>query len=168
MHATSKRGRTEAPVKLQSPFQKSAKNIMVTGIETAGLALAIFPLVVRGLAFYLDAAQKVKEIYKYEGVLKRLVRELEMERSKFENTCAVLLEGMVSAEQLATLVSGEGWKDPNLQNGLERCLGLNAAKSFTEAVAALNSLLDSLRKGIGLDENSQVPRFASPVLRMNS
>lgn len=153
-------------MKLRSPFQQSAKNIMATGIETAGLALAIFPLVVRGLAFYLDAAQKVKDIYKYEGVLKRLVRELEMEKSKFENTCAVLLEGMVSAEQLATLVSGKGWEDSNLQNGLDQCLGQNAAKSLTEAVAALNSLLESLRKGIGLDENSQVPVSPVPSLKL--
>ncbi|KAF8534594.1 hypothetical protein BDD12DRAFT_895556 [Trichophaea hybrida] len=99
---------------------------MVTGIETAGLALAIFPIVMRGLAFYLDTAKEVKES---------------------------------TTGQLATIVNGKGCDDSNFQDRLKQCLVRNAANSPTEGVEAMNTLLEGLKKVIGLDNDSQPLQF---------
>jgi hypothetical protein len=131
---------------------------MVTGIEVTGLALATFPIVVKGVSFYLDAATKVKEIRNYEGVLERLVRQLEMEKTKFENTCEFLLEAVLPADRVAALVGGDlkAWEDSDFQDALAQCLRTNTATAFTKAVAALNMSLRRLVERIGLDENRQV------------
>ncbi|KAF8534716.1 hypothetical protein BDD12DRAFT_895321 [Trichophaea hybrida] len=100
-------------------------------MEVAGLALAIFPLVVKGLGVYLDATQKIKDVKDYKKVLRPLVRQLEMEKCKFVNTCEILLEGMVLAEEVDT------------------------SKAFVDAVGALTSHLQELGNEIGLVEGKQ-------------
>ncbi|KAF8537487.1 hypothetical protein BDD12DRAFT_222071 [Trichophaea hybrida] len=51
---------------------------MVTGVETTGLALAIFPILVQSIGFYLEGSRTIKDWWNYKGVLSRLVRQLEM------------------------------------------------------------------------------------------
>jgi hypothetical protein len=98
------------------------------------------------------------ELHSYEGVLERLVRQLEIEKIKFENTCVLLLEGMLPVDRVVALVEDdlEGWKDPEFQDALKRYLRTNAAAAFTKAVATLNVFLQGLVKEIGLHENRQV------------
>ncbi|KAF8243860.1 hypothetical protein K440DRAFT_663845 [Wilcoxina mikolae CBS 423.85] len=125
---------------------------MVTGVEAAGLALAIFPILLQGLA-------KVKELKDQDGALKRLIRELKMEKCKFVNTNELLLCGMsISEERIKILVSGEGWGDSDFQAQLERHMGIELAEAFTESVEALHSSLKDLSKDIGLDGHRK-PRW---------
>ncbi|KAF8252528.1 hypothetical protein K440DRAFT_644722 [Wilcoxina mikolae CBS 423.85] len=130
---------------------------MATGFEIAGLALAIFRLVITGITLYRDAAAKIKDLHHYETVLKQLVRQLDIEKLKFENTCAFLLEGILPADQVAALVEGDisRWNDPNFQNELGKCLRVGAATAFTRSVEALNQFLQGLIDEIGFDEYLQ-------------
>ncbi|KAF8248393.1 hypothetical protein K440DRAFT_626275 [Wilcoxina mikolae CBS 423.85] len=129
---------------------------MVTGVEAAGLALAIFPLVVNGFGCYLDGIRKIKEAKNYRGVLKRLIRNLEMEKITFENTCEFFLEGMVSAKEMEDLVIGVGWDRPEFQIILQGRLRANEAEAFAAAVAALTEYLQELVKDLGLDEDQKL------------
>jgi hypothetical protein len=123
---------------------------MVTGFEATGLALAIFPIVLQGIA-------KAKGLKDQDGASKRLVRELKMEKCKFVNTSHTLLGGMsVSEEQIQVLVSGKGWEDSDFQVQLEQHLGQELANAFTESVEALHSSLKDLSKDIGLDRHRKV------------
>jgi hypothetical protein len=130
-------------------------------MEVAGLALAIFPLVVKGLGVYLDAAQKIKDVKDYKKVLRPLVRQLEMEKCKFVNTCEILLEGMVLAGKIETLVRGTGWDKPEVQDILWERLRPTQAKAFVDAVGALTSHLQELRDEIGLVEGKLVCMLTS-------
>jgi len=59
---------------------------MVTGIETAGLVLAAFPIVVEGLKYYISCARKVKEISRHRDVLRQFMRDIKTEMTIFEDT----------------------------------------------------------------------------------
>lgn len=65
---------------------------MVTGVETAGLVLAVFPVVVGCLKYYVDAASKVKEMRNHRVVLKQLEREVKAEMTIFKNSWNRLLQ----------------------------------------------------------------------------
>jgi hypothetical protein len=119
-------------------------NTMVTGIETAGLALAAFPILVQGLDFYNSGIRRTTELKNYRRVLKRLVRELKMERCKFGNTCENLLDGMpsISAEETKMLIEGRGWGDAKFQDKLEKHLGPRSAAAFIEAVEVMHLCRD--------------------------
>ncbi|KAF8244015.1 hypothetical protein K440DRAFT_636555 [Wilcoxina mikolae CBS 423.85] len=129
---------------------------MVTGVETAGLVLAAFPILIQFLDFYNGGVQKATELRNYRRVLKRLVRELKMEKCKFGNTCENLLDGMpsVSAEEAKSLIEGKGWEDAEFQAKLEKHLGPRSAGAFTEAVEAMNLSLEGLSEKIGLHGQS--------------
>ncbi|KAF8537861.1 hypothetical protein BDD12DRAFT_199079 [Trichophaea hybrida] len=121
---------------------------MLTGIEIANLTLSIFPLVLKGLDFYLQLAPKMKEIKDYQEVLVCVVRELKLKKARFENTCEFLLEGVLWPEQLAKLLDGNGWSDLQFQEVLEMCLRPNAAQAFTDAVTDLRKPLNDLAIGL--------------------
>jgi len=56
---------------------------MVTGIEVAGLALAIFPIIVQGFGFYLQGAQKNQRGEKALGHLETITSKARDEKSSF-------------------------------------------------------------------------------------
>lgn len=120
---------------------------MVTGVEVAGLALAIFPVVLRCLQFYLKSFQEAKKWWRYIKVAKSLIQDLEMEKMKFENICEELLFEIVEPAELDLLLAQPGgprWQIPHLQialkNGLGRSFGI-----YLETVSAVKDTLDSLQ-----------------------
>ncbi|KAF8545339.1 hypothetical protein BDD12DRAFT_2809 [Trichophaea hybrida] len=128
---------------------------MVTGIEAAGLALAIFPLVVKG---YQDGAGMFADARKHQRVLKRLVRRLKMECVKFENTITDLLDGIVPANKLERLLKGEGWKENRFQQRLREKFKPKEVDIFTDAVEDLMEYIQQVGQGLGLDTNYKLCR----------
>ncbi|KAF8247101.1 hypothetical protein K440DRAFT_644130 [Wilcoxina mikolae CBS 423.85] len=128
---------------------------MPTGFEVAGLALAIFPILVQGLGFYVDGAQKIKDLRDHKHILNRLVVDLTVERVCFEEQVCALLEGVVSAETLAELMSGVGWEKPEFQHQLSKSLGEETAMTFKKLVGALFLSLKELNDNLGLEEGKE-------------
>ncbi|KAI5791093.1 hypothetical protein EDC01DRAFT_616349 [Geopyxis carbonaria] len=121
---------------------------MATGIEAAGLALAIFPLLVSGLKFYSEGCNTIIEWRQYRKGVKELTRQLKMEQAFFENTCASLLGGMVSAKESTCLMEDPGgdlWKTPKIQKALQEYMPANLVQSFLETIAVLYEALGELQ-----------------------
>ena len=113
---------------------------MVTGIEAAGLALGLFPLVVEGVKFYISSAKKFKELKNHKRTLDKFRRELKMEKSKFDNIWY-------------TLVSRAGVRiEPNMEFPPETveevlsCLPQYAVGSFVNGCQELKKILRKLAK----------------------
>ena len=64
---------------------------MATGVESAGIALGLFPLVIEGIKFYISSAEKVTEMKHHKRTLDRFRRELVMEKSKLDNILYALV-----------------------------------------------------------------------------
>jgi len=123
--------------------------------EAAGLALAIFPLVVKGLSVYLDGSRKIKDCLQWKLGLRCLIRDLKAESVLFHNTCTNVLAGIFSPSEVIALMSGQGWDDQFMED-LEASWGVETAHVFADAVKHLSSTLDELRTKLGLDENMKV------------
>jgi len=129
---------------------------MPTGIETAGLVLAIFPIVVKGFDVYLDGSRKVKDLWQWRRGLRGMLREFKAESALFENTCMRLLQEVVSAKEVIQLMGGEGWDDTDFQERLAERMGENMAEAFAGEVKELSSRLSQLREDMGLDQDMNV------------
>jgi len=138
-------------------------NIMVTGIEIAGVALAVFPIVLNGLSSLRYTARKIKNLRRYRRCLGRVVRQLDMERGKFVNTCTNILGDMVTEERL----SGSGWKDPEFQERLKKRLGRRTAKVFRKLMHSMTSTLDDLKDELELDKNNKVSMYVISLRRFS-
>lgn len=126
---------------------------MVTGVETAGIVLAIFPLIISALEHYRKGLEPFVIWAKYHRELGSLRRLLELEEAKLLNTCERLLEPIVSTADLAVLISepgGNRWKDKELQSKLRRLL-TTAHQSFLDALENINEELTELSAKLGVD-----------------
>ena len=113
---------------------------MVTGIEAAGLALGIFPLVIEGIKFYISFAKKVKQMKHYKRTLEQFRRELVMEKSKFDNTWFTLAK--------RAGIDIEPNKEPP-QLAMKRllsCLPKYVVESFIDACQEFSDTLGELRE----------------------
>lgn len=117
---------------------------MVTGIEAAGLGLAIFPLVIEGLKSYSNGARTIKDIWRSQVTLKSLIRELKMEKCKFDNTLAPLLEGVVLDQANPNDPDGKLWRTEVFQNTLKSRLRPDTVEVYIESMEDLHSALESL------------------------
>ncbi|KAJ5471368.1 hypothetical protein N7530_008725 [Penicillium desertorum] len=67
---------------------------MASGFEVVGLALAVFPILVEGLKFYVEKKGRVRDFIHYRHVLKRIVGDLSREQISFQNSSQLLLENI--------------------------------------------------------------------------
>jgi len=88
-----------------SPNPEGYLPIHLAALEAAGLALAVFSLLVKGLGVYLDGARKIKDLRDSEAILIRLVRDLNVECLCFEESCTRFLEGMLSPSEVNRLMN---------------------------------------------------------------
>lgn len=116
---------------------------MVTGIECAGLLLGIFPLVVEGLKFYLDAADRVKQMRRHKAIFTRFLREVDMEKCKFDN----IWYSLVSISRINPKIVAEPmpW-DPDVKAKLLECLPPHSVPSFVAACQEMNEILGKLAR----------------------
>ncbi|KAF8424837.1 hypothetical protein EV426DRAFT_597389 [Tirmania nivea] len=114
---------------------------MITGIECAGLLLGVFPLVLEGLKFYLHAVDRVKQMRRHEATLTRFLREVDMEKCKFDNIWYSLIS--ISGIDPKIVAEPMPW-DPSVEEKLLACLPSHSVPSFVGACQDLNDILKKL------------------------
>lgn len=65
--------------------------VMATGVEVVGLTLALFPLVIEGVGFYMSSAENVKEMIRHKRTLGEFLRDIGIEKSVFDNIWCILM-----------------------------------------------------------------------------
>ncbi|KAJ5776373.1 uncharacterized protein N7511_001384 [Penicillium nucicola] len=127
---------------------------MATGIEVAGLALAILPLFVNQIDAYVRGIEKIRGLRHYRREFKGYSVGLRTQHAILLNTLEQALEGVVEDEdQVSELISdpqGDGWKDPDLQKRLRRKLDRNYGV-FMDNMAGLSELLEKLSHKLDVD-----------------
>ena len=100
---------------------------MVTGIETAGLVLAAFPIVVHGLSRYVEGVETIRYWRRFRRQVADYARKLENQRIRYLDTLEELLDGIVkSNDDLATLINEptcSAWQDDEYERRLRQRLG---------------------------------------------
>lgn len=123
---------------------------MVTGIEVAGLALGVFPLVIAGIKLYIDFAKEVKQMRDYEHTLDKFRRELKIEKSKFDNTWYTL------ASRAGVYIEPDMKPSPKITERVLSCLPEHAVESFIDCCQELNVIMGKLSKKFQEHEQDSV------------
>jgi hypothetical protein len=120
---------------------------MVTGIEAAGLALAILPLFVNQIDAYVRGIEKIKVLRRYRREFKGYSVGLSTQHAILLNTLEQALEGVVDDEDMISKLirdpQGEEWKDLDLQKRLRSKLNRNY-DVFICNMTGLSELLEQL------------------------
>ncbi|KAL9616432.1 MAG: hypothetical protein Q9160_008708 [Pyrenula sp. 1 TL-2023] len=131
----------------------------MSGIEAAGIALALFPIVVKGIACYADGLQTVRAWRRYRREIAGYKRQLETQRIWYLDTLEELLGFVDAEEDLNELIANPGgasWRKPDYDKRLRERLD----HSYDLYLATTRDLLDTLQivqKKLGIDSTGKVP-----------
>lgn len=132
---------------------------MVTGVETAGLVLAAFPLVVDGLSHYADGIQTIQYWRRYRRELRDYARKLKSQGVRYQNTLELLFDGIVeSEEELAALLkdpAGSLWQGTEYEEGLRSRLD-HSYGHFLDVLKNMIETLDAMKARLGIDPSGNV------------
>lgn len=126
--------------------------MMITGIEAAGLALALLPLMLNQIDNYVQGLQTMKSFRtrRYREHLESCAAMLSGQQAILINTIGLALGDVVPAEELCDLMRGPEGRpsnDPKLDDALRSRLGhsYNAfAAMMSEAAKILEELSSKL------------------------
>ena len=144
---------------------------MVTGIESAGLVLATFPIVVTFLEHYVRGVENIQKWRSYSRELAIYARKLEVQRVTYLNTTEKLLDGIVESEDdLAAMLSNPAsapWQKLEYTDRLRIRLHHSYDIYFTTTHDMMQSL-ESLKTQLGIDALGKVCNPVKPLLTSTS
>ncbi|WEW57129.1 hypothetical protein PRK78_002589 [Emydomyces testavorans] len=126
---------------------------MVTGVETAGLVLATFPLVIKVLEHYGSCVESMKEWVRFRAEFTIFMNSLYRQKIFFRQNIEDLLSSVIDSEyDMARMLDDPNdpvWKDPELEVRLKRRLSgqyeyecyMDSVSSFHETLMKLESKL---------------------------
>lgn len=127
----------------------------MSGVEAAGLVLAVIPLIISGLEHYAQGAERIKLAWNYAREFKSLARDLETHNTCFRNSIKILLVDCVNIDdqdRLLDNLGGESWSDPHIADVLR----LRLCDSYDPYVNTVNNIAEavtSLQNRLKLDSN---------------
>lgn len=124
---------------------------MVTGIETVGLVLGALPLLISALEHYGDGVRTIQKWRKYERELHSVVRNLKTERVKLQNVCEKLLDGLVPASRIDSMVEdplGKLWQEEDTQKKIRHRLW-RSWDVFEQTVHDMNLAIEETMEKLG-------------------
>ena len=107
----------------------------MSGIEAAGLALAILPLILSATKNYNNALSPFLRYKRFAKETKTYSKELDVQRTLFRNECRNLLEKIIehdAASSMLELLTRETWSDPQLERRLVEHLGDSTQACLTK------------------------------------
>lgn len=124
----------------------------MSGVEAAGLTLAVLPLVRSAAKSYNDVLSPFLRFKRFTKEAKRYSKELEVQRTIFREECRSLLESVIdhdAASGMLELLAKELWSDYQLEEKIAQQLG-----ESKQACVTLVELIEEQLRDIG-DENDE-------------
>ena len=131
----------------------------MSGIEVAGIALAVFPILVDGMVRFIDGVHTIKWYRRYRARLQDYADILGAQRIWYQDTLEELLMDIVQNEdELEALIAqptGAIWENPKYRQRLEQRLGRSHEVYMRLSEKMVKALL-SMCEELGIDSSGKV------------
>lgn len=130
----------------------------MSGFEVAGIVLGSIPLVISALEHYRDGVSTIQRWRKYDRELQSLIRNLNIEKVKFQNICEKLLLGLVSPSHIELMIEtpfGIMWRHEAVRRKMRARLS-NSFDVFESTVEDMRSAISEMMRRLDLDPAGKV------------
>ena len=132
---------------------------MATGVEVAGIALAVFPIAVHGLTQMREGIETIKHWKRFRVKLDEYAAELTTAKVFYLDTLEELFMDIVGSDkELLILMNepgGPAWKKPEYEQSLRRRLD-RSYDSYLQIMFKMQNALSEMRMELGIDESGKV------------
>lgn len=122
-------------------------------MEAAGLVLGVIPLVIKGLNTYREILSSVRNARRDLGYL---ILDLETERQILQNTCEILLKGIVPDSVLDDLIEKPFAKDWETYNNEVQLRLWRSSNVFKEHIGEMREAALEMQRKLGIDGDGEV------------
>ncbi|KAF4303524.1 hypothetical protein GTA08_BOTSDO09171 [Botryosphaeria dothidea] len=132
----------------------------MSGVELAGLVLAVLPLVISALEDYNDGLDPVKAFVKWENYLPQYIRKLRNQHVHYEQTLRLLLAPITTEYELAEMIAephGDLWKDPEMARKLKLKLD-ESYGAYHQTIKDVEGIMTKIAEKLDLDRTINVTR----------
>ena len=136
----------------------------MAGIEIAGIALAVFPIVVHSIGTYAEGIETIKKLRRQRRELESYARVLKTQKVYYLDTLEELLDGIVDLEALSGMLQDSdstAWRASDYEQRLRDRLG-RSYHPFVESCSQLCESLKILEKK--LRSNGDASKIVSSIL----
>ena len=131
----------------------------MSGIEVAGIALAVFPILVDGLVRFIDGVQTIKWYRRYRARLQDYADIIGAQKIWYQDTLEELLMDIVQNEDeleaLTAQPTGAIWEDAKYRQKLMQRLGRSHEVYLRLSERMVNALL-LMCEELGIDSSGKV------------
>jgi len=127
---------------------------ILTGVETAGLVLAVLPLFIPALEHDNDSLDLIREFIGYDSQLSIQIKKLRNQRIHCEPTLRLLLCPIADLDRVAAMTAGpngELWNHDEMQTRLEERLQ-KSYHTYHETIMHMEKIMKRLVTDIKIDD----------------
>ncbi|CAG7554629.1 unnamed protein product [Fusarium equiseti] len=141
----------------------------MSGFDVAGVILGSIPLVISTLEHYKNGISVIQRYRRYERELQRLIRNLATEKSRLQNVCEKLLDGIVPPSRIDEMVEnprGDLWVKYETQKAIRTRLW-KSWNAFEETLRDIQTATEGMyeKLGGGTETSWSDKTLASKVLK---
>lgn len=128
---------------------------MITGVETAGLVLASFPLLISALEHYREGFEPLADWWKFRTEFVAFIHVIDRQWLLFSENLEELLSPIITSEaEMGALLQdpiGAAWRCPELEAKLRERLP-KSYPSYRDTIDDMKGSMDVLQKKLGLKD----------------
>lgn len=126
---------------------------MITGVETAGLVLAIFPLLISALEHYQEGFERLSDWWKFRTEFLGFMHVIGRQAILFDENLEELLSPIITSDaEMDALLrdpTGSFWRRTELEEKLRDCLP-KSYESYRNTIDDMKETMDALQKKLGI------------------
>ncbi|KAF2738523.1 hypothetical protein EJ04DRAFT_585903 [Polyplosphaeria fusca] len=132
----------------------------MSGVEIAGIALAVLPLIINALEDYEEGLDPIKSFMRWEKELPKCIRKLRNQHVHFEQNMRLLLEPITTDYELAEMLSdpnGQYWKDGEMSEKLRERLQ-ESYHAYQGTIGDIERIMKKIASKLDLDRAAELSR----------
>ncbi|KFY36392.1 hypothetical protein V494_05049 [Pseudogymnoascus sp. VKM F-4513 (FW-928)] len=142
----------------------------MSGIEVAGVVLAVLPLFISALEHYEDGTDPIRLFLEYDHEFPNHIRKLRDQHIMYNLTIKELLLSVAESEEVEDMISDPGgacWKDVSMQNRLEERLD-ESYQAYLDTIKQIEEIMKTIAKDLKIDQSDRTTRADLQSLLMKA
>lgn len=130
----------------------------MSGIEVAGIVLAVLPLFISALENYENGLDPIRAFLEFDSELPNQIRKLRDQHINYNLTMKLLLSSIADSEEVDEMISdpgGDCWKDRNMQKRLEERLD-ESYQAYLDTIKHIEEIMKTIAKDLKIDQSDRV------------